>query len=260
MESVKVWFALPTDAAYALQHALRTMPRGGSDFYQGDIGSFWGETAMVHCGLLHWFFNLTKTRVTRGSIGLSPFPSNSHHQDYYMFSRGFLCTFICNFFVEGGQPNDSSMFDSTQQSTIFCSLRWYSKVVLDPFGMMKNFHIFIAVDPQQTACLFENQIASIYIGTGKKTGWSLVEVLLSQKQTFHLGAAWYFFNPDIYVHSISSWIFCMKLCGCVFGKTKMFNSEKGGVFIAFEWLLGDPSNMHNLGIQVASSPLRGSRN
>lgn len=70
------------------------------------------------------------------------------------------------------------------------------------------------------------------------------------KQTFHLGAAWYFFNPNSYVHSISSWIFCMKLCGCVFGKTKMFKSEKGGVFIAciwevaIGWLLGDPSNMH----------------
>lgn len=74
------------------------------------------------------------------------------------------------------------------------------------------------------------------MASGKKTGWSLVEVLLSQKQTFHLGAASSFFNPNSYVHSISSWIFCMKLCGCVFGKTKMLNSEKGGVFIAFEKL------------------------
>ena len=36
-----------------------------------------------------------------------PLPSNRNHQDYYIFSRGFLKTFICHCYWEGGQPNIS---------------------------------------------------------------------------------------------------------------------------------------------------------
>ena len=32
-------------------------------------------------------------------------PSNSDHQDYYIFSRGFLSTFICHCYWEGATPN-----------------------------------------------------------------------------------------------------------------------------------------------------------
>ena len=186
MESVKVWFALPTDAAYALQHASEPCLAEEAIFTKA-TWIFLGETAMgiswrrgmVHCGLLHWFQSYKK-QITRGSIGLSPFPSNSHHQDYYMFSSGFLYTFICNYCVEGGQPNGSSMFDSTEQSTIFCLFSWYPKVALDPLGMMKNFHIFIAVDLNKPHVFLKIKLLRSTLAPGKKSGWSLVEVLFSQ--------------------------------------------------------------------------------
>ena len=34
-----------------------------------------------------------------------PSQDASDHQDYFMFSRGFLKTFICHYYWEGGQPN-----------------------------------------------------------------------------------------------------------------------------------------------------------
>ena len=37
-------------------------------------------------------------------LGCPP-PSNSHHQDYYIFCGGSLWTFICHSYWEGGQPN-----------------------------------------------------------------------------------------------------------------------------------------------------------
>ena len=36
-------------------------------------------------------------------LGLLPFPSNSHHREYYVFSRGF----ICHYYWEEVQPNSS---------------------------------------------------------------------------------------------------------------------------------------------------------
>ena len=111
MESVKVWFALPTDAAYALQHASEPCLAEEAIFTKATSDLFGVKQRWEFLGGGGWSiagcftdFSILEKHITRGSIGLSHFPSNSHHQDSYMFTRGFLYTFICNYCVEGGQP------------------------------------------------------------------------------------------------------------------------------------------------------------
>ena len=86
---------------------------------------------------------LSKTIQTFGFIDNTlgcPAPSNSHHQDYYIFSRGSLSTFICHSYWEGGQPkqypNPSELQDtspasaSRTASAVAASLAMASSVAL----------------------------------------------------------------------------------------------------------------------------------
>ena len=86
---------------------------------------------------------LSKTIQTFGFIDNTlgcPAPSNSHHQYYYIFSRGSLSTFICHSYWEGGQPkqypNPSEFQDaspasaSRTASAVAASLAMASSVAL----------------------------------------------------------------------------------------------------------------------------------
>lgn len=220
MESVKVWFALPTDAAYALQHASEPCLAEEAIFtkatwiflgWNGD-GNFLEEgDGPLRVALL---ISILQKQITRGSIGLSPFPSNSHYQDYYMFSRGFLhlhMQLLCgrgttqwHLHVWFNRTIHNFLFASVIPKSGFRSI-WYDE---------KLPHLHCSWPLHQRVFLKIKLLRSTLAPGKKKQVGPWLKFCFHKKQTFHLGAAWYFFNPNSYVDSISSWIFCMKLCGC----------------------------------------------